>query len=158
MRTNTPITQNEYVMEDGKTIVSSTDLQGNINYANPYFIEVSGFTEEELMGAPQNIVRHPDMPPQAFADLWASIRSGTPWTGLVKNRCKNGDYYWVKANITPIRENGQTLGYMSAVSYTHLTLPTRSLMRMSTMGTMMPRRFTTPLMCAGALAIRVTVS
>ncbi|NYE62963.1 aerotaxis receptor [Duganella sp. 1224] len=113
MRVNSPVTSNEYVMEDGKTIVSSTDLQGNINYANPYFIEVSGFTEEELMGAPQNIVRHPDMPVEAFADLWATIKSGTPWTGLVKNRCKNGDFYWVLANVTPVIENGKPVGYLS---------------------------------------------
>jgi aerotaxis receptor len=71
---------------------------------NPYFTEISGFSEEELLGAPQNIVRHPDMPAEAFADLWASIKSGTPWTGMVKNRCKNGDFYWVRANVTPIRE------------------------------------------------------
>ncbi|TFW22287.1 methyl-accepting chemotaxis protein [Duganella callida] len=113
MRVNTPVTSNEYLMEDGRTIVSSTDLQGNINYANPYFIEVSGFTEEELIGAPQNIVRHPDMPAEAFADLWATIRSGMPWTGLVKNRCKNGDFYWVLANVTPVIENGKPVGYLS---------------------------------------------
>ncbi|MYN18741.1 PAS domain-containing protein [Rugamonas sp. FT107W] len=113
MRINSPITQNEYLMEDGKTIVSSTDLQGNINYANPYFIEVSGFTEQELIGAPQNIVRHPDMPVEAFADLWRTIKAGTPWTGLVKNRCKNGDYYWVLANVTPVIEQGKPVGYLS---------------------------------------------
>ncbi|MYM69294.1 PAS domain S-box protein [Pseudoduganella sp. FT55W] len=113
MRLNSPVTQNEYVMEDGKTIVSSTDLQGNINYANPYFIEVSGFTEEELMGAPQNIVRHPDMPVEAFADLWSTIKGGMPWTGLVKNRCKNGDFYWVLANVTPVIENGKQVGFLS---------------------------------------------
>jgi aerotaxis receptor len=113
MRINTPVTQNEYVMEDGRTIVSSTDLKGKINYANPYFIEVSGFAEEELLGAPQNIVRHPDMPAEAFADLWDTIRSGTPWTGMVKNRCKNGDFYWVLANVTPIIENGKPVGYLS---------------------------------------------
>ncbi|HWW70557.1 MAG TPA: PAS domain-containing protein, partial [Duganella sp.] len=124
MRTNTPITQNEYVMEDGKTIVSSTDLQGNINYANPYFIEVSGFTEEELMGAPQNIVRHPDMPVEAFADLWATIKDGMPWTGMVKNRCKNGDYYWVLANVTPVIEQGKPVGYLSV-----RTKPTREQVR-----------------------------
>jgi aerotaxis receptor len=124
MRTNTPVTQNEYVMEDGKTIVSSTDLQGNINYANPYFIEVSGFTEEELMGAPQNIVRHPDMPVEAFADLWATIKDGMPWTGLVKNRCKNGDYYWVLANVTPVIEQGKPVGYLSV-----RTKPTREQVR-----------------------------
>jgi aerotaxis receptor len=124
MRVNTPVTQNEYVMDDGKTIVSSTDLQGNINYANPYFIEVSGFTEEELMGAPQNLVRHPDMPVEAFADLWSTIKSGMPWTGLVKNRCKNGDYYWVLANVTPVIEQGKPVGYLSV-----RTKPTREQVR-----------------------------
>jgi aerotaxis receptor len=113
MRTNLPVTHREVEIAEDQAIVSKTDLNGNIVYVNPYFAQVSGFSEQELIGAPQNIVRHPDMPPQAFADLWSSIRSGTPWTGLVKNRCKNGDYYWVKANITPIRENGRTLGYMS---------------------------------------------
>jgi aerotaxis receptor len=113
MRTNMPVTQDEYVLEDGRTIVSTTDLQGNINYANAYFIAVSGYTEDELMGAPQNILRHPDMPAEAFADLWASIKGGMPWTGMVKNRCKNGDYYWVLANVTPVIENGRPVGYMS---------------------------------------------
>ncbi|KQW90204.1 chemotaxis protein [Massilia sp. Root418] len=113
MRHNTPVTQNEYVLDDGKTIVSTTDLQGNINYANPYFVEVSGFTETELIGAPQNILRHPDMPAEAFADLWATIKDGMPWTGMVKNRCKNGDFYWVLANVTPVIENGRPVGYMS---------------------------------------------
>jgi len=101
MRVNMPITQKEYVLNEGMTIVSTTDLQGNINYANQYFIEVSGFLETELLGAPQNILRHPDMPAEAFADLWDTIKTGMPWTGMVKNRCKNGDFYWVFANITP---------------------------------------------------------
>ncbi len=113
MRVNTPITNTEYVLTEGRTIVSTTDLRGNIRYANPYFIEVSGFTEDELIGAPQNLVRHPDMPVEAFADLWATIRSGMPWSGMVKNRCKNGDYYWVYANVTPVIENGEAVGYMS---------------------------------------------
>jgi aerotaxis receptor len=113
VRTNLPVTNREVELADDQAIVSKTDLSGNIVYVNPYFIQISGFTEQELIGAPQNIVRHPDMPPQAFADLWSSIRAGMPWTGMVKNRCKNGDYYWVKANVTPIREDGQTLGYMS---------------------------------------------
>ena len=120
MRVNTPITQNEYVLNEGMTIVSTTDLQGNINYANPYFIEVSGFSEMELLGAPQNILRHPDMPAEAFADLWQTIKTGMPWTGMVKNRCKNGDFYWVFANITPVIENGRPIGYMSV-----RTKPTR---------------------------------
>jgi len=113
MRNNQPVSNREVEVLEDQAIVSKTDLDGNITYVNPYFIEISGFSEQELLGAPQNIVRHPDMPAEAFADLWASIKSGTPWTGTVKNRCKNGDFYWVRANITPIRENGRTIGYMS---------------------------------------------
>jgi len=113
MRLNTPVTNQEYILEDGKTIVSTTDLKGKITYANPYFVEVSGFTEDELIGAPQNILRHPDMPVEAFADLWTTIRAGMPWGGMVKNRCKNGDYYWVYANVTPVIEAGRPVGYMS---------------------------------------------
>jgi aerotaxis receptor len=113
MRNNQPVTNREVEVLDDQAIVSKTDLNGNITYVNPYFSAVSGFSEEELLGAPQNIVRHPDMPAEAFADLWTSIKAGTPWTGIVKNRCKNGDHYWVRANITPIREHGKTTGYMS---------------------------------------------
>ena len=113
MRMNMPVTGQERLLIDGKAIVSKTDLQGNITYVNPYFIEISGFEEEELLGAPQNLIRHPDMPPEAFADMWATIKGGTPWTGLVKNRSKSGDHYWVRANVTPIRESGQVVGYMS---------------------------------------------
>ncbi|NVD96904.1 PAS domain-containing methyl-accepting chemotaxis protein [Massilia sp. BJB1822] len=113
MRVNSPVTNNEFVLDDGKTIVSTTDLKGKIQYANPYFIEVSGFAEDELIGAPQNILRHPDMPAEAFADLWLTIKAGMPWTGMVKNRCKNGDYYWVLANVTPVIEGGRPVGYMS---------------------------------------------
>ena len=113
MRMNMPVTGVERLLADGKAIVSKTDLKGNITYVNPYFIEISGFDEAELLGAPQNLIRHPDMPGEAFADMWATIKSGTPWTGLVKNRSKNGDHYWVRANVTPIRENGQVVGYMS---------------------------------------------
>ena len=113
MRLNTPVNNQEFILEDGKTIVSTTDLKGKITYANPYFIEVSGFTEDELIGAPQNILRHPDMPVEAFADLWATIKAGMPWSGMVKNRCKNGDFYWVYANVTPVIEAGRPVGYMS---------------------------------------------
>ena len=113
MRDNTPVTNREYELDAAETIVSTTDLQGTINYANPHFIRVSGFSEEELIGAPQNILRHPDMPAQAFADLWATIKSGRSWTGMVKNRCKNGDFYWVLANVTPVMEDGHAVGYMS---------------------------------------------
>jgi aerotaxis receptor len=113
MRNNQPVTNREVEVQDDQAIVSKTDLNGNITYVNPYFTQVSGYDEAELLGAPQNIVRHPDMPVEAFADLWASIKAGTPWTGIVKNRCKNGDYYWVRANVTPICEHGKTTGYMS---------------------------------------------
>ncbi|MBY0240569.1 MAG: PAS domain-containing protein [Burkholderiaceae bacterium] len=113
MRSNLPVTLQEQVLHDGRTIVSTTDLKGRIQYANPYFVEISGFTEEELLGAPQNILRHPDMPVEAFADMWNTIKAGMPWTGMVKNRCKNGDYYWVQANVTPVIENGAMVGYMS---------------------------------------------
>src|SRR5450830_1107439 len=113
MRTNLPVTNHEVVLSDQFSIVSTTDLQGNITYANPYFVEVSGYSVQELLSAPQNILRHPDMPPEAFADLWATIRGGSPWTGMVKNRTKSGDFYWVLANVTPVYDNGKAIGYMS---------------------------------------------
>ena len=113
MRTNLPVSHVEKELRDGETIVSKTDMAGNITYVNPYFVEISGFSEKELIGQPHNIVRHPDMPAEAFADLWATLKAGKPWTGLVKNRCKNGECYWVEANATAIRENGQVTGYMS---------------------------------------------
>lgn len=92
MRTNLPITNQEYLLRDGMNIVSRTDLKGRITYINDDFIEASGFTEAELIGEPHNLVRHPDMPEEAFADLWSTLKAGRPWTGLVKNRCKNGDF------------------------------------------------------------------
>ena len=113
MRLNLPVSNAEVNLSDTETIVSTTDLQGNITYANPYFIAISGYTAEELIGAPQNILRHPDMPAEAFADFWSTIRSGLSWSGMVKNRCKNGDYYWVQANVTPVVEDGVAIGYMS---------------------------------------------
>jgi aerotaxis receptor len=113
MRTNLPVTAIERLVREGESIVSKTDLQGNITYANPCFIDISGYSEEELLGAPQNILRHPDMPAAAFADMWATLQSGMPWTGLVKNRCKDGNFYWVRANVTPVRERGRAVGYMS---------------------------------------------
>ena len=116
MRTNMPITSMEREFRDGETIVSKTDLKGIITYVNPYFCEMSGYSEQESIGQPHNYIRHPDMPSEAFADLWATLKAGKPWTGMVKNRCKNGDYYWVEANATPIRENGHVVGYMSVRS------------------------------------------
>lgn len=113
MRMNLPVTNVEIPLEDGKSIVSKTDLRGDITYVNPYFVEISGYSESELMGAPQNLIRHPDMPAEAFADLWRTVKKGKPWTGLVKNRSKSGNFYWVRANITPVRQDGQIIGYMS---------------------------------------------
>ncbi|HJV48805.1 MAG TPA: PAS domain-containing methyl-accepting chemotaxis protein [Geothrix sp.] len=113
MRVNQPITKVERLLQDGAYIVSMTDLRGVITYVNEEFIRVSGFTQEELIGQPQNLVRHPDMPPAAFEDLWRTIKAGRPWQGMVKNRCKNGDFYWVDANVTPLQERGQTVGYVS---------------------------------------------
>ena len=95
MRSNLPVTHAEYVLKRTDTIISKTDLHGNITYINQDFINISGFSEAELIGAPQNIVRHPNMPVEAFADFWRTLKVGKAWTGLVKNRCNNGDYYWV---------------------------------------------------------------
>jgi len=113
MKVNMPVTSNEVKLREGEELVTKTDLKGTITYVNPPFIEVSGFTADELLGKNHNVVRHPDMPPAAFADLWSTLKLGRPWTKLVKNRCKNGDYYWVKANVTPVLNNGQVVEYMS---------------------------------------------
>jgi len=113
MRTNLPVTNVEYPLDDDALIVSKTDPKGRLVYFNKEFVDASGFTETELMGQPHNIVRHPDMPPEAFEDLWTTIKTGMPWAGAVKNRRKNGDFYWVRASVTPIWENGEIAGYMS---------------------------------------------
>jgi methyl-accepting chemotaxis protein len=113
---NMPVTNVEREFRDGETVVSKTDIKGVITYVNPYYCEMSGYTEQESIGQQHNYIRHPDMPEEAFADLWDTLKKGKPWTGLVKNRCKNGDYYWVEANATPIRENGHLVGYMSVRS------------------------------------------
>src|SRR5574343_66364 len=113
MRSNLPVTDKEVLLSPDTLIVSKTDLKGRITYINRDFLEISGFTEAELIGEPHNIVRHPDMPSEAFQDLWDDLKAGRPWVGYVKNRCKNGDYYWVEAHATPILEHGQVVGYMS---------------------------------------------
>jgi aerotaxis receptor len=112
-RMQAPTTGVEQHVEVGKPIVTKTDLKGKITYANPAFVRISGFTEEELVGQPHNVVRHPDMPREAFEDLWATVRAGVPWRGRVKNRCKNGDFYWVDAYVSPLTKNGEPIGYMS---------------------------------------------
>ncbi|PGH56098.1 chemotaxis protein [Azospirillum palustre] len=113
MRVNTPITDREVHLTDGVPLVSRTDTGGRITFVNQAFVEISGFDEHELIGAPHNIVRHPHMPKEAFADLWATAKAGRPWEGLVKNRTKSGDFYWVRANVTPVMEDGAITGFIS---------------------------------------------
>ncbi|MFA6920917.1 MAG: PAS domain-containing protein [Gallionella sp.] len=113
MRTNLPVTQKGIPVGAEINIVSSTDLKGLITHVNEDFIAISGFTEDELIGQPHNIVRHPDMPAEAYADLWKTLKAGHGWEGIVKNRCKNGDHYWVHAHVTPRREDNEVIGYTS---------------------------------------------
>jgi len=113
MRNNQPITRTERPFPKGVTLMSTTDASSHIRYANEPFTQLSGFTNEELLGQPHNLVRHPDVPPEAFADLWATVKGGDSWTAVVKNRCKNGDHYWVRANVTPMFRQGRLAGYMS---------------------------------------------
>ncbi|MHB1358344.1 MAG: methyl-accepting chemotaxis protein [Rhodocyclaceae bacterium] len=116
MKNNGPVTQREAPFPVGKYLVSKTDLRGIITYCNDAFIALSGFEKAELIGKSHNIVRHPDMPAAAFADLWATVKAGRPWRGTVKNRCKDGDHYWVDAFVVPLQKNGETTGYMSVRS------------------------------------------
>ena len=113
MRLNTPVTAVEYPFPRGETLVSVTDLKGRITYCNPAFITVSGFQRDELLGQPHNMIRHPDMPEEAFRDMWETIAAGLPWSGYVKNRRKDGSFYWVLANVTPLMEGDHPSGYMS---------------------------------------------
>ncbi|CAK0754772.1 methyl-accepting chemotaxis protein [Gammaproteobacteria bacterium] len=113
MKLNHPVTQIEKKVPYGAVLVSKTDLKGRMTYTNREFVEQSGFTEQELLGASHNIVRHPDVPPQVFEDLWRTLQMGRPWNGIVKNRVKTGDHYWVEANVTPLLEQGQVVGYLS---------------------------------------------
>jgi len=113
MRNNQPVSNHEIEMNDNSILVSTTNLKGIITEVNTDFIAISGFSKQELLGKNHNIVRHPDMPEEAFKDLWNTIKTGHPWVGMVKNRCKNGDYYWVTANIAPVTEHGRVTGYIS---------------------------------------------
>ena len=112
MKNNGPVTQREIDYPESAVFVSRTDLKGVITDANASFIEVSGFGREELLGRSHNTVRHPDMPAWAFADLWVTVKSGHVWRGIVKNRAKNGDHYWVRATVSPIVCHGQVEGYL----------------------------------------------
>ena len=114
MRVNQPVTQRERLYPSHQNLISTTDLESRITCANDEFCQIAGFTLEELQGAPHNLVRHPDMPPQAFADMWRHLREGKSWMGPVKNRCKNGDHYWVNAFVTPIQDaSGKVVEYQS---------------------------------------------
>ena len=113
MRRNHPVRNQEIKMEEGSTLVSTMDLKGVITEVSPDFVAISGFSEQELIGKSDNIVRHPDMPKAVSRDLWETVKAGRPWEGCVKNRCKNGDFYWVKANVAPVVEHGQVAGYIS---------------------------------------------
>ena len=113
VKKNLPITNRENDYPASQRIVSTTNTKGITTYVNDDFLSIAGFTEDELIGKSHNIVRHPEMPPAAFKDMWDTIKADKPWMGIVKNRCKNGDHYWVDAFVTQIIENGQTVGYQS---------------------------------------------
>lgn len=113
MKINMPLTNNEVILKKGTILVSRTDLMGRITYVNDAFVETSGFTRDELMGAEHNIVRHPDMPEAAYEELWMTLKQLRPWQGMVKNRCKNGDHYWVEANAMPLFKDGKVYEYLS---------------------------------------------
>jgi aerotaxis receptor len=116
MRNNQPVTQNEVTFPSSEKLISSTDLKGFILHCNDAFVRTSGFTRDELIGQPHNLIRHPDMPQIAFSVMWNQLKAGKPWMGMVKNRCKNGDFYRVDAYITPISEHGAVIGYESVRS------------------------------------------
>ena len=113
MKMNMPVTNNEVVMKAGTILVTRTDLKGVITFANDAFINISGYSRAELIGSPHNIVRHPDMLSVVYEEMWNTIKKGNPWHGVVKNRTKAGDFYWVSANAMPHLENGVSIGYIS---------------------------------------------
>ena len=109
----TPVDE-EYFLEDEAPLVSQTDLEGIITYANRRFREVSGYGYEELVGKPHSIVRHPDMPRATFAKMWETIQSGQTYNGTIKNMRKDGKHYWIELEILPIKsESGELKGYIS---------------------------------------------
>jgi PAS domain S-box-containing protein len=113
VRDNGAVSGHEIELRDDQIITSRTDIRGRIVYVNPDFVEISGYSETELLGQPHNIIRHPDMPPEVFTDMWTDLKAGRPWVGLVMNRCKNGDAYWVEAHVSPILDQGKISGFMS---------------------------------------------
>ncbi len=119
MRLNTPVTQHEHPFPEGVALMSTTDVKGVITYANDAFVKVSGFERAELIGKPHNVVRHPDVPPEAFADMWQTLADGRSWSAIVKNRRKDGDHYWVRANVAPMVRAGRLVGYLSVRTMPH---------------------------------------
>ena len=113
MRNNLPVSTIERDFPSSQRLISATDPSGRIMYCNDEFVSVSGYTREELIGSPHNLVRHPDMPVPVFELMWGYLKAGKSWMGIVKNRCKNGDFYWVNAYVTPIFDNGKVIGYES---------------------------------------------
>ena len=113
MRNNQPVTQRERTFPAQQRLISTTDLKGQISYCNDAFVDISGFSRDELIRAPHNLVRHPDVPAAVFQHMWDTLKKGRPWMGIVKNRCKNGDHYWVNAYVTPVTESNQVVGYES---------------------------------------------
>ncbi|PVZ64364.1 methyl-accepting chemotaxis protein [Pelagibaculum spongiae] len=113
MKKNLPVTQKEVLFGEDDLLISTTDLKGRVTFANEHFCRICGFSQEELIGAAHNIVRHPDIPPVVFSNMWSELKAGRSWLGVVKNRCKNGDHYWVNAYVTPILEHGRVIGYQS---------------------------------------------
>lgn len=114
MRKNLPVNEQETILAYNEVLISITDTQGNITYADDSFIKISGFEYKELLGQPHNLVRHPDMPEAAFEDMWSCLKNGVPWMGIIKNRTKQGGFYWVNAVVTPVRnDSGQVIEYQS---------------------------------------------
>lgn len=109
--------ESEFLIEtevpEDELIISRTDLQGRITYANETFCDISGYSESELVGKSHNIVRHPDMPSAAFQDLWETVKSGKQWVGIVKNMRKDKGFYWVKAIVSGVYKNGELVEYKS---------------------------------------------
>jgi len=109
--------ESEFLIEtevpQDELIISRTDLDGNITYANETFCEISGYSEDELLGKPHNIVRHPDMPKEAFKELWDTLKNGKQWRGIVKNLRKDKGFYWVEAMVSSVYKNGKLVEYKS---------------------------------------------
>lgn len=113
MRKNLPITNQEIEIPANAVLISCTDTKGRISYVSLDFAHISGFSEREMVGESHNLIRHPAVPPEVFREMWETIKRGNPWSGVIKNRAKSGDYYWVDATITPVMSEGVVSGYMS---------------------------------------------